>query len=575
MDGASGATQNRPSRVARGRRVLRAAHRSKQASACVAGSAPRGKDRASVRAFDFTLVHRFSMSALQSHAGLDSCFGGVAFAALLDRLPAAAYTCDAVGRITYFNARAVSFWGRVPRLHDMADRFCGSWRLCATDGTPIRHDDCWMARALHEGRHYDGREIVVERPDGSRRVALAHASPLRDANGRIVGGLNVLVDITGQKNAETRLIEANHRKDVFLATLAHELRNPLAPLRCAAPLLRALQPGGDAEPVLAMIDRQVEHLVRLVDDLLDASRITRGKLELRRERVDVEAVVATAVEAARPQIDACRHTLAIQRPRAPTLVDVDPVRLAQVLENLLHNAAKFTPDGGNIDIAIERDGGMVDIRVRDNGVGIAPDVLPHVFDLFTQEERCVEGMKAGLGVGLALVRKLVELHAGTVCARSEGEGRGSEFTVRLPAMDAAGAPDDGTRHQAQASPAREQRVLIVDDNHDAAESLAMLVELLGSTAHVAFDGPSALADAPDFKPTVALLDLTMPGMDGFELARRLRKGEATRAMRLIALSGRGEDAYRHRSRDAGFDQHLVKPVDLPTLQAILAGRTPA
>jgi signal transduction histidine kinase/CheY-like chemotaxis protein len=515
------------------------------------------------------------MSALQSHAELAPAIGSVAFRALLDMLPAPAYTCDAAGRLTYFNARAVAFWGRAPRLDERADRYCGSWRLYDTDGAPIRRDDCWMARALREGRHYDGREIVVERPDGTRRTALAHASPLRDADGTIVGGVNVLVDITGQKSAEARLIDANHRKDVFLATLAHELRNPLAPLRCAVPLLRRIGPGGDAQPVLAMVDRQVEHLVRLVDDLLDASRITRGKLELRRQRIDIASVIATAVEAARPQIDACRHTLTIRGPDRPALVDVDPVRLAQVLENLLHNAAKFTPDGGRIELVVERDGGMIDIRVRDNGVGIASAVLPHVFDLFTQEERCVDGMKAGLGVGLALVRSLVELHGGTVCARSDGEGRGCEFTVRLPAIDATGAPVDAARREPEASAAGEQRVLIVDDNRDAAESLAMLVELLGSTAHAAFSGPSALAEAADFKPTVALLDLTMPGMDGFELARRLRKQEATRGLRLIALSGRGEDAYRLRSRAAGFDAHLVKPVDLPTLQAVLEGRAPA
>ena len=514
------------------------------------------------------------MSALQSRAELVPAVGSEAFRALLDMLPAAAYTCDAAGRITYYNAHAIALWGRVPKMNDMADVYCGSWRLYTTGGARIPHDDCWMARALRDGRQYEGREVVVERPDGSRRIALAHASPQRDRNGRIIGGVNVLVDITGQKNAEARLIESNHRKDVFLATLAHELRNPLAPLRCAVPLLRRIGPGADAEPVLAMVDRQVEHLVRLVDDLLDASRITRGKLKLQRQRVDLASVISTAVEAARPHIDACRHALTLRGLETPAFVEADPVRLAQALENLLDNAAKFTPSGGRIDLTVERDGGMIDIRVCDNGVGIAPDVLPHVFDLFTQEERWVDGMKAGLGVGLALVRTLVELHQGTVCARSRGEGQGSEFTVRLPAADAGADPAEGALRQTDAATSPAQRVLIVDDNRDAAESLAMLVELLGSTAHVAFDGASALADAADFKPTVALLDLTMPVMDGFELARRLRRHEAMGGLRLIALSGRSEDAYRHRSQDAGFDAHLTKPVDLPTLQAVLAGRMP-
>ncbi|HEY1328045.1 MAG TPA: ATP-binding protein [Casimicrobiaceae bacterium] len=514
------------------------------------------------------------MSALQSRSDFVPAFGTWPFRALLNMLPAAAYTCDAAGRITYFNAHAVAFWGRTPRLNDAADLYCGSWRLYSTTGARIAHDDCWMARALHDGHHYDGREIVVERPDGSRRIALAHASPLL-TDGAIVGGVNVLVDITEQKNAESRLIEANHRKDVFLATLAHELRNPLAPLRCAVPLLRRLGMSADAEPVLGMVERQVDHLVRLVEDLLDASRITRGKLTLKRERVDIASVIAMAVETSRPKIDAARHMLVIGSLRAPAWVDADPLRLAQVMQNLLDNAARFTPPGGRIEIAVERDGPMVDVRVRDNGVGIPADVLPHVFDLFTQEERWVDGMRAGLGVGLALVRTLVEMHGGTVCARSDGEGRGSEFTVRLPAADVAATRGEARHADAEADRAAAQRVLIVDDNRDAAESLAMLVEMLGSAVRVAFDGESALSQAASFHPTVALLDLTMPGMDGFELARRLRKVDGGRPVRLIALSGRSEDAYRNRSRDAGFDVHLTKPVDVATLQAVLAGTSPS
>jgi signal transduction histidine kinase len=510
------------------------------------------------------------MSALLSELAPVSA-SDTSFRALLDILPAAAYTCDRHGRITYFNRQAVALWGRTPRLDDRDDLYCGSYRLFSPAGAPIAHADCWMALALREGRDFDGREIMVERPDGTRRVALAHASPLRDADGSVRGGVNVLVDITCQKEAEARQLEANHRKDVFLATLAHELRNPLAPIRCAVPILRKTCASPDAAPVLAMVERQVDHLVRLVDDLLDASRMTRGKLRLRKQRIDIASVIAIATETSRPRIDAGRHTLRVRALEAPAWIDADPVRLAQVVSNLIDNAAKFTPPGGTIEVVVKRDGPMLDIRVRDDGAGIPADALPHVFELFMQEERWLEGMQAGLGVGLALARNLVELHGGTVCAHSDGEGKGSEFTVRMPLADAPPVHTGTAAERSDTVTLVQQRVLIVDDNHDAAQSLAILVELLGHTAHVSFDGDAALAAAAQCQPSVALLDLSMPGMSGFEVARRLRAQAGSAKLRLIALSGRSEEQYRRQSEAAGFDAHLVKPIDLRTLEAVLRG----
>ena len=497
-------------------------------------------------------------------------------ATLLDMLSAPAYMCDREGRLTYFNAPAQALWGRAPRLDDLAERYCGSHRLYTAQGEPLRHDECWMARALHDGCEYEGREIQVERPDGSRRFALAHARPVRDEHGVVTGGVNVMIDITGQKTAEAELRASNQRKDAFLATLAHELRNPLAPLRCAVPILRRTYGEGDATPVLAMVERQVDHLVHLVDDLVEASRITRGQLKLRPQRIDVGSVLGLAAETARPRITARGHALQMETLAEPAWIHGDPLRLAQVFANLLDNAAKFMAPGGTIEVLLRRSAAQVEIHVRDTGVGIPEASLPHVFDLFMQEERVDNGMQAGLGVGLALVRKLVELHGGSVSAHSAGRNAGSEFVVRLPLL---GGADAGTREangSERGTPADgRQRVLIVDDNRDAAQSLAMLVELLGNSVTVSFDGRDALVRAAQFQPTVVLLDLSMPGMSGFDVARELRASPGFGPVRLVALSGRSEDEYRRRSAAAGFDSHLVKPIDLPTLQKVLApGDTP-
>jgi PAS domain S-box-containing protein len=741
---------------------------------------------------------------------------------LLDALPVGAYTCDPAGLITYYNPQAVRVWGRAPRIGDPVDRYCGSFRLFATDGTPIRHDDCWMALALRNGGACEAREIVIERPDGSRATVLAHASPIVDDDGTLLGAVNLLVDIsdrrrteealreseqrfvrfmhhlpglawikdrdgrylfvneaaerafqrpraelfgrtdrelfppdtaaqfqandrrvlatgagveaietlvqadgvhhslvskfpipglderpaliggiaidiserlraeealrtseqihraigesidygvwicdpegrnvyasesflklvgltqeqcsnlgwteilhpddaeatiaawrecvrTGRqwdvehrfrgvdgrwhpvlargvpiknergettawaginldisrlKEVEEELREADRRKDEFLATLAHELRNPLAPIRNALSALR-LAAGTRGADGIEMLERQVDQMVRLVDDLLEVSRITRGKIELRRERVELAAVLRAAVETSRPLIDASRHGLELSLPDEPLVLDADAVRLAQIFANLLNNAAKYTDADGRIEVSARRDGSHVTVSVRDDGIGIPVERLADVFDLFVQVDRSLGRSQGGLGIGLTLVRRLVELHGGRVEARSQGPGTGSEFLVTLPLAPERGrsiAPD-ATASDERTHVSSARRVLVVDDNVDAGDSLGMLLRVLGVEPQVVRDGESALAAMAAFRPAMVLMDLGMPGMDGYEVAQRVRERPDLGDPLLIALTGWGGSEHRRRSREAGFDHHVVKPVSLEVLQSLLA-----
>jgi len=368
--------------------------------------------------------------------------------------------------------------------------------------------------------------------------------------------------------------EADRHKDEFLAMLAHELRNPLAPLMNA---LHMLRPDGlvgpEAEQVRGIAERQVRHLTRLVDDLLDVSRISTGKIHLRKARVDLDAVVASAVDSARLLIESRRHELAVIMPPEPILLEADAARLEQVLANLLNNAAKYTEPGGRIELVAGRDGGEAVVRVRDTGIGIDPELLPRVFDLFTQAERSLDRSQGGLGIGLTLVRRLVELHDGSVAVASEGVGRGSEFVVRIPTGTPAGCVDrDGDRPAGRAEPAEAapRRVLVVDDNVDGARLLARLLRSGGHQAEVAHDGPTALAAALAHSPDVVLLDIGLPGMDGFEVARRLREREGPNRALLVATTGYGREDDLRRSREAGFDHHMVKPLDPRVLSDLLA-----
>lgn len=374
------------------------------------------------------------------------------------------------------------------------------------------------------------------------------------------------------------LREGDRRKDEFLATLAHELRNPLAPIRNALHLLK--YPVGDAEEreaERAMAERQVAHLARLVDDLMDIARITQGKIELRKKVVGLASIAERAIEAVGSSLQERGHALTASIPDEAILLEADPTRLEQILWNLLNNAIKYTEPGGLIRLEAAREGGEAVVRVRDTGIGIAPEMLPHIFKMFVQAEHRSDRSKGGLGIGLCLVETLVEKHGGTIEARSEGAGRGTEFTLRLPALPSAraGAPPPvaAPRISADVGTAG-HRVLVVDDNVDAARSLArVLVRLYGQVVEVAHDGPSALAKAPAFRPEVILLDIGMPGMDGYEVARRLRSRPEFAQTRLVALTGWGQEADRQRSKDAGFDAHLVKPVDPEDLwKTILSSR---
>ncbi len=375
------------------------------------------------------------------------------------------------------------------------------------------------------------------------------------------------------KAVEEALRETDRRKDEFLAVLAHELRNPLAPLRNALHVMQQADASGETFASMRdMMERQVRQLARLVDDLLDVARIGQGKLELRQERLELAMVVQHALETSRPLIEASQHELTITLPDQPLYVMGDPQRLAQVLANLLNNAAKYTADGGQIRLTVQRDEDAALVRVQDNGAGIAPEKLPHVFEMFMQTGRTLD-RAGGLGIGLTLVRSLVEMHGGTVEARSDGLGRGSEFIVRLPL--APHVPEEpppleprDERKPAPVAPAR--RILVVDDNLDAAESLATLLEFAGHEVRIAHDGPAALEAARQFLPDVVLLDIGMPGMSGYQVARKLREEPALRHILLVAQTGWGQEDDRRRAQEAGFDYYLVKPIVPRELQELIA-----
>lgn len=423
-----------------------------------------------------------------------------------------------------------------------------------------------MAAVVHGHFEEEGWRV---RKDGSRFWAHAVITAVHDAEARLHGFAQVTRDMSDRKRVEA-LEEAGRQTRKFLAMLGHELRNPLAPIRNAVSIMHAHGlPQPELERCRAMIERQVGHLSRLVDDLLDAGRITSGKIELRRERIDLVTVLARALESSRPLIDARGQKLEVRLPRSPMPVNGDLVRLSQVVQNLLNNAVKFTPDGGRIELSLAREGDNGAIRVRDTGIGIGPDLLPKVFDLFAQGDRGLDRSEGGLGIGLTLVREITHLHVGSVQALSLGEGRGAEFVVRLPllAANAVCAEPNGESGAPQASTAR--RVLVVDDNHDAADSMATLLRVWGHQAWSAYDGDSALSLAVEHCPEVVLLDIGLPGMDGYQVARRLRGLADTRDTVLIALTGYGQSEDRTRSQEAGFNLHLVKPVDIEALRQLI------
>jgi len=435
-----------------------------------------------------------------------------------------------------------------------------------------------QVRAGKRVEHFDTIRITK---DGRLIPVSLTVSPIHDAKGTVIGASKIARDISDRRRADKALREteeglrvANQRKDEFIALLAHELRNPLAPIRYAL----AAGKSGAATPeqrqrFQEIIERQVAHMSRLLDDLLNVAHITRGTLELRKSTMEFTSVLGTAIEAARPFLDAKQHQLSVELPADAPRLNADPIRLAQVFSNLLINAAKYSDPGGQIRIAasIERD--MLLVSVRDTGIGIPAEIMPRLFEMFSQAPHTVDRSQGGLGLGLALVRGIVQLHGGSVCARSDGANRGSEFTVRLP----LGVPAPFAQANAQPiSPvdAAAVRVLVVDDNEDAAEMCATLLELAGHDVRRAYNGRSALALAKAFHPRVVLLDIGLPDINGYDVARALRGAPWAAGILLIAVSGWGQEKDKQHALEAGFDHHLTKPIDLHALERVLQPITP-
>jgi PAS domain S-box-containing protein len=413
------------------------------------------------------------------------------------------------------------------------------------------------------------------RKDGSRFWANVVISAVRDHEGTLIGFAKVTRDLTERKRAEddraARLAaeQANRAKDEFLAILGHELRNPLAPITTAIQLLRLR---GHDERELAIIERQANHLVRLVDDLLDVSRITQGRVELHREKLEMAGIVAEAIEVVEPMLEQRHITLALEVPPLGCAVLGDRARLVQVVSNLLTNAAKYSDPYGKIVVTASSADGWVKLQVRDQGIGIEPAMLDRIFETFVQQPQSAERAMGGLGLGLAIVRTLIKLHGGTAVARSDGLGTGAEFEISLPCVAAAAPVAEPPRETPpRVAQAGARRVLVVDDNHDAAALLAEVIAQLGHQVATAHDGPSALRVAAEFLPQLAILDIGLPAMDGYELAERLRAEPWAADLTLIALTGYGQQSARERSSQAGFTAHLVKPIDLKALEKLLSG----
>ncbi len=499
--------------------------------------------------------------------------------AIIEHIPAGVLLAEAPGgRIVMGNPQVERILGHPVVLSPDIESY-RDWMAYWLNGRRVEGRESVLARTLR-GEVVNSQEILYHRGDGRKVWISVSGAPISDAGGNIVGGVVLITDIDEEKRARETLRrqtealrEADRRKDEFLAILAHELRNPLAPIRNAVSILSLR---GDDPAVVAqtgeLIDRQVHQMTRLVDDLLEISRIGRGKISLQKEPIDLARIVDMAVETSRPIIEAHRHTLTVSLPDRPLRVEADAARLAQVFSNLLNNAAKYTEDGGRIDLIVEEAQGEAVIRVRDNGIGIAPERLPDIFDMFSQIEGASDRSQGGLGIGLTLARRLVEIHGGKIEAFSAGLGKGSEFITRLPALAGAASDPAAKAVEEVRSPSADcsKRVLVVDDNADSAESMAVLLRLYGHEVRLAHDGETALEQARAFRPDVMFLDLHLPKMDGYEVARRLRQEPAMSGMALVAMTGYGQEEERRRTQETGFNLHLVKPVDFDSLQELLS-----
>jgi signal transduction histidine kinase/GAF domain-containing protein/ActR/RegA family two-component response regulator len=507
---------------------------------------------------------------------------------VLERLPVGIIVARLPdGTLVLSNDAAARIW-RTDALPAAGEERFRMLSLSYPDGRPMPQSDCPMVRALN-GEVVDGIEARIVRRDGTHGWIQVSAAPVLRDDGTVEVGVAAVGDITALKEARTvaeeartvaeeaRTVaeEAGRAKDDFLAMLGHELRNPLQPIVTA---LKLMDLRGDEvfRAERAMIARQVRHVVRLVDDLLDVSRFTSGKLLLETERIEVARAIASAIESASPLFEQRSQQVTVSVPENGLPVLVDPARLSQAVANLLTNAAKYTEPRGHITVTAAGEAGQVCIRVRDTGIGIDPGVLPTVFDLFVQAKRSIDRSQGGLGLGLTIVRKLVELQGGSVSAHSAGIGSGSEFVIRLPLASGA-EPESLARPRSsrvEGARARPWRVLVVDDNEDIADGLSATLQALGCVTRVAYDGPSAIAAAEDFDADLALLDIGLPVMDGYEVARRLRQIPGTRAMRLVALTGYGRSSDKQKALEAGFDQHIAKPVEFDTIRDLLVRLEP-
>jgi PAS domain S-box-containing protein len=500
---------------------------------------------------------------------------GAQFKTLLDQAPLGVYLVDADFRVREVNPIARLAFGDIPGgligrdfdevIHVVwakpyADEIVRIFRRTLETGEPYtmpEHAEVRVDRGITE--YYEWRVDRIPLADGRSGVVCY----FRDISAQVLARHAI-------EESREALRQADRRKDEFLATLAHELRNPLAPMRNGLELMKLAQSDGEGiERARTLIERQLGQMVRLVDDLLDLSRISRGTVELRRARVPLAAVVRQAVETSQPAMEAAGHALTLEVPEEPIIVNADDVRLAQAVANLLHNAAKYTEPGGRIRLAVARAGAEAVVMVEDNGVGMSPDMLPKVFEMFTQVDRSLERSQGGLGIGLAIVKRLVEMHGGSVEAYSAGVGQGSRFTVRLPvARPVSGGEPERREARFLAAPVR-RRILVVDDNEDSAMSMALLLTGMGNETRTAHEGLEALEVGATFLPEIILLDIGMPRLNGYETARRIREQPWGQSVKLVAVTGWGQEADRRRSQEAGFDHHLVKPVDPAALSKLL------
>jgi len=486
------------------------------------------------------------------------------FRTMADGSPVIIWAMDRYGAIEFVNKAFREFFGVTPERvrHD-------AWRGLLHPDDAARYMNAYQDAV--EKRTQFRAQARVRSASGEWRWIDSSATPRIGPNGQFLGYVGVSPDVTALVDAQDALRQADQRKDQFLATLAHELRNPLAPIRVAAEMLTLTLDDEQLSWSREVIRRQVQHMARLLDDLLDVARITRGKLQLQKQPIDLGTVVDTAVEAVRPLIKARAHGLTVELPPELPTLDADPVRLAQVLSNLLTNAAKYTDSPGRLTLAARVAGAMLRISVKDNGIGISPSALAHIFEMFSQGQDAGGRAEGGLGIGLALVKGIVDLHGGTIEAFSDGPGFGSEFVVTLPCH----AP--GTTRPTEPLAAPEplgtivaRRILIADDNVDAADTLAVLLRLAGHEVRTAHSGQAALTLANNFQPEIALLDIGMPDVDGYEVAKRMRETAWGQRVRLVALTGWGQEDDKRRARAAGFDHHVTKPVDPRDLDELLS-----